>query len=174
MNAPQPTTKRKTAVMSVGAALVLGGILAASESSNRQVLTPYYDQAGVLTVCDGLTGSWIVVGKKYTPEECSQRKAAFIQGMSASMGQCVPPMTDQQWIAWGHFTYNTGVRAFCNSGAAALLRQHQYTAACASMRQWTWITKPGIGKVNCRDPNQRCSGIPKRRDFEYGLCMDAR
>ena len=170
----QPSAKKPVAVMGAAAALVLSGLLATAESGKKQYLTPYYDQAGILTVCDGLTGSWIEVGKKYTTQECDQRKIAFIQNMSAQMGRCVPPMTDAQWIAWGHFTYNTGVRAFCNSGAANLLRQGKYVQACASMKQWTWITKPGIGKVNCRDPAQKCGGAPKRRDFEYGLCMDAR
>lgn len=169
-----PKKPAKTMVISGAAATVLAGLLAMSESSNKMILVPYYDQAGILTVCDGLTGDWIKVGKKYTVEECNSRKAAFIQDMSVKMGHCVGPMTDPQWIAWGHFTYNTGTSAFCKSGAAKLLKQGRYTEACASMKQWTWITKPGIGKVNCRISANRCDGIPRRRDFEYGLCMDAR
>lgn len=170
---PKPSAKKPVAVMGAAAALVLSGLLATSESGKKQYLTPYYDQAGVLTYCDGLTGGGVKETDRFTPKECDNKKIAFIQNMSAQMGHCVPPMTDQQWIAWGHFTYNTGVAAFCKSSAASLLRQGNYTAACASMKRWTWITKPGIGPVNCRDAAQRCSGIPKRRDFEYGLCMDA-
>ncbi|KAK6697468.1 hypothetical protein SNK04_014040 [Fusarium graminearum] len=34
--------------------------------------TPYYDSAGILTACAGITGPAVVKGKRYTDEECTR------------------------------------------------------------------------------------------------------
>lgn len=159
----------KTKVMSVSVAAVLGGLLVSSE---YRAHTAYVDPVGVLTVCEGLTGSWIVKGKYYSDAECAVRTREYITRMSAKMGHCVGALTDGQWIAWGHFAYNIGTTGFCNSTAAKHLRASNHVQACGQMKKWIWLTKKGV-KVDCRIASNKCTGIPRRRDLEYKLCMKA-
>lgn len=182
--APQakpPSPAKGNMVIGVAAATILAGLLATSESSNRHISKPYYDQVGVLTVCDGLTGPWIDKNHRYSVAECAQRKRDYIRDMTAKMGRCVGPLTDDQWIAWGHFAYNIGTTRFCNSTAAKHLRAGNHMQACAQIMNFTVLTVPSRGKVNCKLPSNRkgpsrvegCDGIMNRRDAEYKMCMKA-
>ena len=100
--------------------------------------------------------------------------AEFIARMNDKIGHCIGPgLNDREWIAWGHFTYNIGTSAFCNSSAARYLREGKYMQACAQMGKWVYITKPDVGKVNCRVKANKCGGLPKRRDLEMKWCLDA-
>lgn len=169
MTAPKARRGKRSAVASASVVALLGGVLVTSEYRAHYA---YIDPVGALTVCEGLTGPWIVKGRYYSDAECSQRTSAYIAVMTSRMGHCVGPLNDKQWIAWGHFTYNVGTTAFCNSTAAKHLRAGNQVQACAQMKKWVYLTKGGT-KVNCRISANRCGGIPKRRDLEYGMCMDA-
>lgn len=176
--APQTTKRKKVSVMSAVAAASLAAVLATKSELRKHY--PYYDVAGILTVCEGLTGDWIVKGKYYSDAECTKRTAEYIQQMSAKMGKCVGPMTDESWKVWGHFTYNIGTPSFCNSTAAKLLRQGKYEAACGQMLKWDVITVGGR-KIHCSLPENRngsnrvngCAGIMNRREMEYAQCKAA-
>lgn len=169
MNA-QPAKRSRKAPAALVAALAVA--LGVSEGRTHYA---YRDQAGVLTVCRGITGPGVIEGKFYSWAECDALEQAFITRMLGTIGKCVAPaaLTLGEWKAWGHFTYNIGTAAFCNSTAAKLLRAGKYEQACREMPKWTWLTKPGIGKVNCRIKANKCGGIPKRRDLELGMCLDA-
>lgn len=167
MNAERKRTK--TAPAAAVAALIAS--LAVYEGERAW---PYYDQAGVLTVCKGITGPDVVKGKWYSREACRALEERFIARMNAKIGGCIGAgLLPGEWKAWGHFTYNVGTTAFCNSTAARYLREGKYHQACLQMGKWTYLTKPGIGKVNCRLPQHKCGGIPKRRDAEMAMCLDA-
>lgn len=159
----------KAITASAAALLLLGALLIPSE---KRVHKPYYDLAGVLTVCEGLTGRWIDKSKTYTDAECEAMTQKYLADMTAKIGACAGPMTDASFIAWGHFAYNVGTAGFCNSTAARLLREGHPEAACAQMKKWTFVTIDGR-KVNCRLAGRTCPGIVKRRDYEYELCMEA-
>jgi len=168
--------RKKVAVMSLIAALGLGSILA--DKSEVRKHYAYYDVAGILTVCSGLTGDWIQKGKYYSDAECAKREAGYIQNMSKKMAKCgVGPLTDELWKVWGHFTYNVGTPSFCASTAAKLLRQKKYNEACDQMLRWDVITVKGK-KYHCSLPQYRkgknridgCDGIMNRREMEYAWC----
>ena len=142
---------------------------------------PYKDVVGVLTVCEGLTGSWIVPGKYYSDVECTQRTRAYVTTMSTAMGHCVGALTEKQWIVWGHFTYNSGTHGFCKSTAAKHLKAGNHVQACGQLMKWRFLTFPKYGRVDCaitanrKGPNRKngCDGIMNRREFEYTMCMRA-
>ena len=172
-------SRKKVGVMSSAAALVLAGILAGQTELRKHYA--YYDVAGILTVCSGLTGSWIEKGKFYSNEECAKREAAYIQNMSSKMSKCgVGPLTDDSWIWWGHFTYNSGTAGFCASTAAKFLREKKYNEACDAIFLWDVITVKGK-KYHCSLPANRtgknriegCNGIMNRRELEHAQCKAA-
>ena len=165
-----PAKRSRKAPAGIAAALAIA--LGVSEGREHR---PYYDQAGILTVCRGITGPGVIEGKWYSWAECDVLEQQYIERMNAKIGHCIGPrgLNDREWIAWGHFTFNIGTPTFCNSTAARYLREGKYMQACAQMARWTYITKPGRGKVNCRVKAEKCGGIPKRRDLEMKWCLDA-
>jgi lysozyme len=171
VNAPDP--KKRTSKAPAGLAAALAVLLAAGVEGREH--WPYYDQAGILTVCGGITGPGVVKGKFYSWGECDKLEPAYIERMNATIGKCIAPgtLTFKGWLWWGHFTYNVGEPTFCKSTAAKLLRAGKYEDACRQMARWTFITKPGRGSVNCRVKAEKCGGIPKRRDLEMKGCLAA-
>lgn len=167
----QPTVKGRGGPIAVSAlAAVLVGVLALHEGDVR---TPYRDQGGIWTVCKGITGPDVIPGKTYTDADCERLETTFAAKMFARIDGCIKtPLNFNEWIAYGHFTYNLGTRAFCDSTLVKLLNAGDRHGACKQMARWTW-TRVGNKKVNCRLPGTKCGGIPKRRDYEVRMCLDA-
>lgn len=134
---------------------------------------PYQDQVGVWTVCRGITGPAVIPGKIYTAIECNKLEADYLAKMLAKMDKCITePLTFDEWVAYGHFTYNIGTEGFCKSTLVKKLNSGDRKGACLAMGSWTYIRKNGV-LVNCRDPKHKCGGVPKRRDYEVKMCLDA-
>ena len=149
-------------------AVVVLAIVAALGVSEKRVHKTYWDHLGqVWTVCAGVTGPGVVPGKTYTDAECRDMEVTYVTRMLNSMGRCVTGSFDFHVIkAFGHFAYNVGTANFCNSTAARLLNAGDVAGACKQILRWTYIK----GK-DCRDPRNKCAGIPKRREWEYQTCM---
>lgn len=119
------STKQRFGFAAVPLALI--GALVAALGTNDSAhegrrYTPYYDSAGILTVCAGITGPAVVKGKRYADEECTRLETAYVRTMLGHMGQCVRGEFEFHEIkAWGHFAYNIGTPAFCVSTAAKRL-----------------------------------------------------
>ena len=157
----------KARFVAVPAAVVLA-IVAALGVSEKRVHKTYWDHLGqVWTACAGVTGPGVVPGKTYTDAECVAMETGYVTRMLNSMGRCVTGSFDFHVIkAFGHFAYNVGTANFCNSSAARLLNAGDVAGACNQILRWTYIK----GK-DCRDPRNKCAGIPKRREWEYQTCM---
>lgn len=166
----QPSSK---APVGIGMSAIAIAILASLTLWEGNKFKPYQDQVGVWTVCRGITGPGVIPGKTYTKEECFELEKTFINNMLAKMGKCVKvPLAFDEWVAYGHFTYNIGTGGFCKSTLVKLLNEGNHYQACRQMGKWTFIKIRGVS-VNCRDPKYKCGGLPKRRDYEVGLCLDA-
>lgn len=163
--------KKRSKTAPAGLAVALAALLGVSEGREHYA---YYDQAGILTVCRGITGPEVIKGKWYGWGECDVLEQKFIARMTATMGRCIGDgLNLAEWKAWGHFTYNVGTANFCSSTAARMLQAGNYTGACNQMLRWTFIRKPGRGLVNCRVAAEKCGGLPKRRDLENKWCLEA-
>lgn len=150
------------------ALLLAGGLITTSEGT---LYVPYRDPLGILTVCEGHTGSDIVPGKRYTVAECAAFKRADMLEANATVDRCITaPLTAGQRAALIDFSFNLGPgRAgvkdgLCTlkSGAVPTIRRlfnaGQYTAACNELPKWN---------------AQKLPGITKRREAERKLCLTA-
>jgi GH24 family phage-related lysozyme (muramidase) len=164
-----PRVGPKIGFAAVPLALVLAlSALLAEPGHEQRVYTTYWDKLGqVYTVCAGVTGSGVIPGRTYTDAECQALETRYISRMYARMGRCAPKaeMEFHEIKAWGHFAYNVGEANFCASKAAKLLNAGENEAACRQIPRWVYVK----GR-DCRDPKNKCPGIPRRREWEYRLC----
>ena len=184
MNTPAPAparqpTGKKGPAFTIG--LLVAGLSTALLPSEARKLTPYLDSVGIPTACMGIIGKEVTRRYKaketFTLDECLYMEKTYLTKMVTDMGHCIKDeieaqMVYDQWIGLGHWAYNVGTRAFCNSGVVRKLNQGDFAGSCQAMGDWTYLTIGGK-KVNCRDPKYKCGGIPKRRDYEVKTCMGA-
>lgn len=155
MNAP---LAKKIAGAAVGGAFAIAVVLIQWFEGVRY--TPYYDVAGVMTVCYGHTGPDIVLGKTYTQAECDALLQKDIAPAAAAVERAVKvPMTDMRKAALISFTYNVGVGALNKSTMLRKLNNGSTQEACDELRRWV---KAG-GKV--------WRGLTDRRAAERELCI---
>ncbi|PRC93105.1 lysozyme [Solimicrobium silvestre] len=131
------------------------------ESSGKVITQPYFDLAGIPTVCDGHTGN-VDINRIYTPQECTDFRNQDIVKHLNGMLECVEvPLKQHQVNAFTLFASNVGVNAFCNSKNTVVgpLNRGDYAAACDGLRRWVYVGK------------QRVQGLVNRREFERKLCL---
>lgn len=119
----------------------------------------YRDIVGIVTVCDGHTGSDIVWGKRYTDKECD---AITYKDMARIAGQVNPhikvPTTETQLAAIYSWAYNVGPNAAINSTLLKKLNAKDYSGACSELKRWVYAG------------GQKWKGLMNRRDVEYEVC----
>ena len=143
-------------------AVVIAACVAAVAKFEGYRAMPYRDTGGVWTVCAGHTGNDVKPGERWTPEQCEAAMSADIREAATAVLQCAPgPLTIGQQVAFADFHYNTG--AYCRSSAAKITDVRQ---SCAVILKYVYVA----GK-NCNDPASNCTGIIKRRQWEYQTCV---
>lgn len=121
--------------------------------------TPYRDIVGVVSVCDGHTGSDIVWGKQYTDKECDELTRKDMQHIAAQIDPHITvPTTETQRAAIYSWAYNVGVTAGVNSTLLKKLNAQDYAGACAELKRWVYAG------------GQKWKGLVNRRDVEYQVC----
>jgi GH24 family phage-related lysozyme (muramidase) len=146
------------------AAVALAAAIAAPAEGLRQYA--YYDPPGILTVCAGHTGPDVVLGKKYSLDEC---KALFSSDMLKAVRQvdeCHPGLPQHVLAAFADAAYNIGATVACDktrSTAARLLAQGRLEEACNQLPTWD---KARVAGMMVSLP-----GLAKRRAKEQHLCL---
>lgn len=126
----------------------------------------YYDIAGIPTVCAGITGSDVVIGKTYTKRECDALLVKHIDFARAEVDKRVKvQIPDTMRAAMYSFTFNAGVGAFRNSTMLKLINRGELRAACDQLFKWTYFTNPKTGK------KEKSKGLQNRRAFEFEYCI---
>lgn len=121
---------------------------------------PYYDVAGVLTVCDGHTGKDIVPGKRYSDAECESLLQMDLAPVKRTVDSAVTvPIGDYTRAALYSFTYNVGRTAFINSTLLKKLNSGDTAGACNELRRW----------VNAAGKKWR--GLVNRREIDREVCL---
>lgn len=141
----------------VAASIAAAGVMASKFEGQR--FTPYIDPVGILTVCEGHTGSDIVRGKRYTLAECNEFKRQDLIEAHATVARCITgPLTVNQRAALIDFAFNVGPGAagvkdgLCTlkSGKEPSIRRlfnaGQATLGCLEFRKWNLQKLPGITK----------------------------
>lgn len=143
--------------LSGASALTLAGIMIPELEGVRD--TPYYDVAGVLTVCYGHTGKDIRPGKKYTPEECQNMLDNDLQPFAQAVERAVTvPADEYQKAAMIAFSYNVGITAFAHSSLLRELNAGHFEQACEGLKKWIWAG------------GKQWKGLMNRREIEYEVC----
>ncbi|VEB98956.1 Phage-related lysozyme (muraminidase) [Cedecea lapagei] len=155
--AMSPALRNRLLAMSgAGAIAIAGTMLTDLEGVGY---TPYYDVAGVLTVCYGHTGADIIKTKTYTEAECRAMLDKDLVPFARTVERSVKvPATEYQKAALISFSYNVGVTAFERSSLLRQLNAGNYQAACDGLRQWIYAG------------GKQWEGLINRRDVEHELC----
>jgi len=155
--AMSPVLRKKLLVASGASAIAIASFMIPELEGVRY--EPYRDVAGVLTVCYGHTGSDIIPGKRYSPEECRAILDSDLVPFAHAVERAVNvPATEYQKAALITFSYNVGVTAFEHSALLRHLNAGRNEQACAGLRQWIYAGgKPWRGLMN-------------RRNVEYEVC----
>lgn len=126
----------------------------------------YIDIAGVPTVCAGITGEDVIVGKKYSKRECDALLFKHIAVAKAEVDKRIKTeVPDTFRAAMYSFTYNVGRGAYRNSTMLKLTNQGRLLEACDQLWAWTYFKNPKTGK------KERSRGLKNRRGFEYEYCV---
>lgn len=157
--------------MSSGKAVAGGsaGLLALAISIATPTITkweglrnlPYRDVAGYLTVCAGHTGPEIVIGKRYSDEECRAFTAADVEKHTDGVLRCSPHLLwhPMQLAATIVFAFNVGIGAYCNSSIRKAFDRGDFIAGCNAL---TLYNRAG-GMV--------VQGLVNRRADEKLMCL---
>lgn len=131
----------------------------------------YKDIAGVPTVCQGYTGSGIIFGKKYSPEECNTFLRTELVEHSNGVLNCVTkPLTQNQHDAFTLFAYNVGVSGFCSSRAARLFNAGNTEEACHALYK-NQYGQPAWSFAKVNGQLTYVQGLSNRRKYEAAMCL---
>lgn len=149
---------------SIGAALTLTpSLIERIEGVEYEV---YYDIAGIPTVCAGITGPDVIIGKKYTKRECDALLIKHIAVAQKEVDKRVKvniPATMR--ASMYSFTYNAGTGAFRNSTMLKLINQYKFDQACNQLWKWVYFRNPKTGR------KEESKGLKNRRAEEYAYCV---
>ena len=160
MPVASPLRRRLLAAAGSGAFAIALMLLGGKDGLEGRRYTPYLDVAGVLTVCDGHTGSDIVTDKTYTDQECDSLLRADLKPIQAVVDSLVMvPLSDYQRAALYSFAYNTGTDAFFRSSLLKKLNAGDKTGACNELHRWVYAG------------GRKWKGLMNRRETEHTLCL---
>lgn len=138
-------------------------------------LTPYRDQAGVLTVCYGDTKD-VHPHRKYTMAECNTRLKDAVEAHTAPIGKYVAvPLTQGQYDALGDFVYQFGEARFRDSTLLKRLNRWDCWGATEAFMDWVNVGgQPNRGVVKRRVHNVRlfAQGCAVWEKYGLGPALD--
>lgn len=146
---------------SVAGSISIAGVLI--QDQEGVVYKPYLDPIGIPTVCAGVTGADVKMGKTYSKAECDALLYKHMQpAIKAVDGSVKVKLNDYQKAALYSFTYNVGSGAFQSSTLLRKLNRNDITGACDELRRWTYAGgKQWKGLINRREvERQLCYGKP--------------
>lgn len=105
----------------------------------------------------------VKLGDKTDPVRALIRLNQQTETFQKQMRQCIGdvPLYQYEWDAYVSLTFNIGSDAFCKSTLVKLLKQKDYTAACAQILRWD------------KFQGQPLAGLTKRRQEEYNKCINS-
>lgn len=142
-----------------GAIAIATVMLSGNGGLEGREYVPYKDVVGVLTVCDGHTGSDIIPGKRYTDKECDALTRRDLNRIASQVDRYIKvPTTETQRAAIYSFAYNVGATATINSTLLKKLNTKDYAGACSELKRWIYAG------------GKKWKGLMNRRDVEYEVC----
>jgi lysozyme len=119
---------------------------------------PYKDVVGVLTVCDGHTGSDIEQ-RRYSDAECDQLLKTDIGIAYRHVDRCITGnVTQGQAVALVSATFNIGPKVVCGSTLQRKANAGDWSGACAELDRWVYAK------------GRKLKGLVRRRAAERAIC----
>lgn len=155
--------KAKIVAATFGAALALTSPLLEEVEGIRY--KPYRDIAGIWTVCHGITGKDVIIGKTYTRRECDALLAKHIDIAKREVDKQVKTeIPDTMRAALYSFTFNAGTGAFRKSTLLKKVNRGELWGACDELWNWAYYYNPKTGR------KEKSRGLKNRRAVEYKYC----
>lgn len=125
---------------------------------------PYFDPVGVLTVCDGHTGSDIDPKLIYTDAECDAWRDADLAIADRAVRRLITvPLNDWQRAALIDFTYNLGAGNLAESTMRRKFNAGDYAGGRAEPDRWVKGRKDGVFVT--------LPGLVTRREANTWVCL---
>jgi len=146
-------------------AMVMGSYY---ESSYRHIGTPYIDKLGKgqpLTVCNGITGRSVVVGRYYTPADCyALERSRYLAAERTARGmfRLWTTYTPLQQAVFIDFIHNKGDGALFTSTLLRKANAGDVIGACRENPRWNRGTVNGVSVV--------LPGLQSRGDANGEIC----
>ena len=157
--------RKKLIAAGAAGTLAVAGVMVTHYEGTRY--TPYRDPAGILTVCEGVTGADVVAGKRYTRAECDALRDKHVAIAEASVRRLIvgyDELNTWQQAALIDFTYNVGSNALANSTLRRKINAGDIAGGCHELARWVYATAGGR-KV-------RLAGLVTRRGAELDMCLN--
>lgn len=151
--------KRKLMAAASAGSIAIAGVLVSHFEPGKIRGKPYIDLVGVLTVCDGHTGSDIDPKRIYTDAECDAWRDADLAIAGRAVRRLITvPLNDWQRAALIDFTYNLGAGNLAESTMRRKFNAGDYDGGCAELERWVKGRKGGVlvtlpGLVTRREAN---------------------
>ncbi|WP_439117164.1 lysozyme [Pantoea vagans] len=160
MAIPARMKLRVIATLGAGAVAIASAMLTGGDGLEGSAAKPYHDVVGVLTVCNGHTGSDIVPGKTYTEQECRFLLEKDLNNVAAQIDPfIIQPIPDTTRAALYSFAYNVGPASFKKSSLLRHLNAGDTAGACDQLRRWIYAG------------GKQWKGLMNRREIERDVCM---
>jgi lysozyme len=152
-----------TPAQRVGAVLAAAAIAIPTIAAFEGYVPVGYPDPGPLgvtlpTACYGSTKG-IVLGKRYTPDQCAGMLAEDAVKHGLEIAPCLPDeLPIETRAAFQSFGFNVGSGAFCKSTLARKAMAGDLRGACAELSRWT------------KSAGREMAGLVRRRKAERELC----
>lgn len=126
---------------------------------------PYRDLVGIWTVCEGVTGSAVTPGRRYTDAECDALLDTEIGKHYRGVAHCISkPVRVHEMAAVTSWAYNVGVGNACGSTLVRKINAGQPAAAwCPELLKWN--------KAHVHGQLREVRGLTNRRKAELRVCL---
>lgn len=142
-----------------GAIAIATAMLSGKGGLEGREYIAYKDVVGVLTVCDGHTGSDIRRGHRYTDKECDGLLNADLRKVANAIDPLIKVrIPEPTRAALYSFTYNVGSGAFSSSTLLKKLNAGDVPGACKELQRWTYAG------------GKQWKGLISRREVEREVC----
>lgn len=156
--------KRKLLAAAGAGSIAIAGVLVSHFEPGKNRGKPYIDPVGVLTVCDGHTGSDIDPKRTYTDAECDAWRDADLAIADRAVRRLITvPLNDWQRAALIDFTYNLGAGNLAESTMRRKFNAGDYAGGCAELDRWV---KGRVGGMLMTLP-----GLVTRREVDTWGCL---
>lgn len=159
-----PALRNRLLAAATGGAVAIAAVMVPWFEGTRY--TPYQDPAGIWTVCEGVTGPDVVIGKTYTEADCATLRTKHLRQAEARARAALPNWDAlDKWTqaALIDFTYNLGGTALQDTEIGRRFRAGDIEGGCQQLTRWV--------KARVHGELVTLNGLVTRREAEREVCL---